>query len=351
MESFIKVNLFINNSMNLNIKIFIILLSAFFIIDESYARIYTHAPNPYVWKDYIETDKSIMEGEYVESYERYRKAAVEDGVAWAMYGLGLFYRNGWGRPVDMREACHWFKESSIRGIVRAMFVYGQCVEMGYAHVDNPGWAEITYERAGLYGVWVSFCYMGRLHMYGLGVPKNPEYGISLCYKAVEHGSKLAEVWLGKFYLDGDESVKDPEEAYKKFNIAEGYGISEAIYYKGVMRERGLVKDKLTDSALYYFDRAARAGYIPSYFKTGLEYYNLLSHLSINDNEMRKEFMIKSYFWLLAASRISKNLYEQEESVRLLEQLRPNFTDRYLKKFDEKVGLHLKKYPDEIYFED
>jgi len=161
----------------------------------------------------------LANGDYEKAYAEYLRFATEKNNPLAMFSIALFYRNGWGRPENEEKACAWFGKAAEGDIPAAAHFFAECLETGVGRPSDPAKAAIWYERAGRLGHILSFCTLAELYMEGRGVPKNPEKALSLCRPVADKSVVKAEVYMGRFRLEGDESVRNLEEAFAWFERA------------------------------------------------------------------------------------------------------------------------------------
>ncbi len=123
------------------------------------------------WKLRLEEEEKVAETR--------RKA--EAGVGWAMFKLGLWYKNGEnGLAKDMAKAFEWYEKSH---------------EAGYATgTASLGW-----------------CYL-----LGMGVPKCPMHANTLLSESAARGSKSACCLLGRAYAKGLWGFPKDEKMARRF---------------------------------------------------------------------------------------------------------------------------------------
>ena len=148
------------------------------------------------------------------------------------------------------------------------------------------------------------------------------------------------VWMGRFYFEGDESIRDHKQAYQWFVQAAQYNLPEANYYLGVMVEQGLIKDVPPPHARQKYEQAAAEGYVPAYYPTGRLYFNAqpepeTSQLSARD-------LAKAYLWLSATMIKSLDPNELNQSEKMLQQVVAVMPKTWLPKLDQKLARHLEE---------
>jgi len=286
-------------------------------------------------------NKALANKDYDTAFDEYIRAATGEDNSLAMFTLGLFFQNGWGRPIDKVEACQWFEKAAIGGIPFAAHLYGECLENGVHCDQDYAKAAVWYEKAAEFGYDLSLCYLAELYMEGKGVPENPELAIELCSKSAKNRSIPAQIRLGRLYLEGDEPVRDYKVAFAWFELNALKNNPESIYYLGVMLRDGLGIPKSSEKAVHYFESAAAQGFIDAYFQTGKIYFN--SRIDPETKLLPEGFLAKSYLWLLAASKCSTDQEEVDEAKKLLYMVRKMMPETWAPMLKKKVSDHIAKY--------
>lgn len=240
-------------------------------------------------------------GELAEAYALYLRAAEEQGDAMAHFALGQMLRNGQapvGAVADAAvAACEHLEAAGEQGLPYAQHLTGDCLREGVhkaADIDAAlGW----YYRAIRGGFDLSSCAIAELYMSGEGVDKDPAKALELC-EPVAANSPPAMVTMGRFRLEGDESVRDYGAALQWFSVAMGRDNPEAYYELGRMSEMGLLKEYPPERAYGLYEKAAQKHYAPAYLPSGRLYLRrppeeATGALSADD-------LAKGYMWLSAA---------------------------------------------------
>ncbi len=277
----------------------------------------------------------LSSGENEKAFALYKEIAAEKNPL-AYFSLGLFYRNGWGRVVDHKAACHWFEKSAVGGIPSGQHHTGVCLES-----SDPVTAAVWFQKAVEGGHHLSLCALANLYMQGKGVAKDPLKALELCYQSASQGSPLAQVWMGKFYYLGDESIRDTKKAYDWFEMAANKNRPEAYYYLAVMSEGGLLEGYFADKARLMYEQAAALKYTPAYFKTGKLYFNAKKLESTK--LLSAEDLAKAYLWLSAANKRTRDSVELLESQKMLKQILTVMPKSWLPELDQKVEQHLQEH--------
>jgi TPR repeat protein len=321
---------------NSNMKTFALLLviASFFLVGFSHEKT---------------TDKKLMKeaqtalaaADYEKAFSLYSLAVKKEKNHLAEFTLGLFYRNGWGRPIDDAAACQWFEKSAAGGIPVGQHFTGLCLVKGVHRSADPAAAAVWFQKAAKAGHDQSLCNLGNLSMTGNGVPKDPKKALELCYRPAEQGVVPAQVWMGKFFLEGDESIRDVKQAYAWFDAAAQKNEPEALYYSGVIVGRGLFEGHTPLEARKLFEQAASLWYVPAYFPTGKLHFN--AEPDPETKALSPEDLALAYLWLTATVKRSTNPAELNESKKMLDQIRAVMPATWLPELDRKVAKHLENH--------
>lgn len=282
---------------------------------------------------------ALTAGDYEKAYSLYSQAEKEYADPLAQFALGNFFRSGWGRAADPAIACQWYGKSAQGGIPFAQHLYGECLEQGIHQEADTLTAAHWYAEAAKGGHVVSNCNLGWLHMRGAGVDKNPKKALELCSGAAG-SSPVAMIWMGRFYLEGDPSIKNDGQAWLWFKQAAEYRQSEGFYYLGLMLEKGLVEDMPAEAAREMYEEASAKGYIKAYYPTGRLYFEARNP---ETNLPTAEDLAKAYLWLSAAKRVAEDETQLKAAEALLQEVLKIMPETWIKELDEKVGHHLKEH--------
>lgn len=184
-----------------------------------------YAPTP-IALDSIKSNPRTSQTDMVEFYEY---SADKDEVGTLLL-LGQIYYEGYsGSAVDYKLAKHYFERASAAGA---------------ANADG---------------------YLGEMHLYGLGVPKDPKRAFKYFRKGTKGNSPIAKNGLGILYRDGIEVQQDLNEALKLFIQAADDGLAEAQYNAGCLLHKlhPLTHD---DKSMAYLAQAFHQGYVLAQFE-------------------------------------------------------------------------------------
>ena len=288
-----------------------------------------------------EAQKTLAAGDYKTAYTEYIKIAREKNNSLAQFTIGSFYQFGWGRAVDSAEACRWYEKAAAGGIPAAQHFLGDCLMQGIHRSPDPAMAASWYEKAAALGYHLSLCSLAELYMTGNGVRRNPVKGLELCRQAAERASVPAQVRMGRFLLEGDESIRDFEEAHHWFELAAQKNSAQAQYSLAVMLRDGLGRPRVPEAARYWFEMAAAQGYAPAYFPTAQLYYT--APADPHTGRLSEHDLAKAYLWVSAAVKRSKKPEELNQAADMLARIRTIMPETWEPALDAKVAEHLAKY--------
>jgi len=280
---------------------------------------------------------ALSAGDYEKAYELYSEADKKYTDPLAQFTLGNFFHSGWGRAADPPAACTWFGKAAQGGIPFAQHLFGECLEKGVHQKADPVMAAHWYVEAAKGGHAVSNCHLSGLYMSGVGVDKNPKKALELCSAATSN-STMAMLWMGRFYLEGDASIRNNALAWLWFKQAAEYRLSEGFYYLGLMLEKGLVEDSSAEAALGMYQQAAEKGITMAYYPTGKLYFE--SRRNPESDLPVAEDLAEAYMWLMAAKRKVEDEVELNSAKALLQELLKIMPETWMKELDERVDKHL-----------
>lgn len=237
----------------------------------------------------------LAAGNYQQAFKEYQHYAKQNNPL-AIFTLGLFYHNGWGRPVDLRKACKHYERAAEKNIIAAQHFLADCLINGTHNDPNPGRAAAWYLKAAEAGHLISYCSLAKLYIQGLGVEKNPARGLHYCRLAAEQNIPAAQLQMG-FFMRQETPLKDLQHAINWFGKAAQNGVPEASYELG-----NIHKNHYSDNnkALYWFEDAASKGYLPAYYPTAELYFHATP--SEITGKPQPTNLAKSYLWLTAAKK-------------------------------------------------
>lgn len=285
-------------------------------------------------------EKALARADYETAFLIYQRYAVSEKNSLAQFSLGLFYENGWGRPMDRKKACQWYEQAAAGDIPTAAHFAAECVLAGIHRPPAADEAADLFERAGNLGHYLSFCSLGELYMTGEGVAKNPFKGLELCTQAASQDVPKAKLQMGQFLLEGDSAIRDYGQAITWFKSAAQYNLPQAQYYLGIMARDGLGMGKDRQAALSWLEQAASQGYAPAYLPTGQLY--ITPPAGAEGLKPPAEELAKAYLWLSAAKR-SGSPAERTEAAKALVDVLKIMPATWAPDLDLQVDKHLAEF--------
>ncbi len=281
---------------------------------------------------------ALSAGEYDQAFTEYSRIAKQHNHPFAQFSLALFHNIGWGRPINRIEACRWFEKAAKGKIVAAQHFFADCLVDGVHSKADSIEAIKWYEKAAEQGHVTSLCSIAALYIKGTGVEKDSEKGLNYCRKAANGGNRQAQLQMGRFLLEGDSSIRNPNKARIWFENAAQARSVDAAYYLGLIHQNHL-KDQNT--ALYWYEHAASQGYLPAYFATANLYFNIPPQTK--SGQRSAKHLAKTYLWLTATKRSSDNPEETVKSTEMLEEISKIMPKSWVPDLDKKVDQHLAEY--------
>ncbi|HQV88361.1 MAG: tetratricopeptide repeat protein [Nitrosomonas sp.] len=287
-----------------------------------------------------EAKSALADGGYEKAFAGYHDAAIKDNNALAQFSLGLFYQNGWGRAIDKAAACQWFEKAALSGIPTAQHLTGICFEEGAHRPADSAQAAFWYQKAAQAGHIHSYCHLGNLLMTGNGAAKDPIKALELCHPAALQGSVPAQIWMGKFYLQGDPSIRNMPQAYYWFTTAAQKQAPEALYYLGMIMQQSTSEAITAEKARLMFEQAAAHKYIPAYFQAGKHFYH--AKPDPETGRLSAEHLAKAYLWLAAALQRSQDPEEIIAAKAIMQEILVIMPETWLATLNQKVTQHLQE---------
>ncbi len=285
--------------------------------------------------------ESLAAADYEESFKEYTFLAEEKKNLLAQFTLGLFFKNGWGRPENQIQACKWFGQAAVGGIPAAQHFFAGCLNEGIGQPVDPGQAAVWFEKAASQGHIMSLCSLGDLYVSGRGVSTDPVKGLALYRQAAEQGVISAQIKMGHLLLERDASIRNAEEALKWYQAAAQTNMPEAQYYLGIMAREGLGMVENPLVARTWFERAASQGHLPAYFPTAKLYFLSIGeqqHVNRAENDLAK-----AYMWLSATARRLQDGDELRHTENMLAEVVDIMPKPWAEILDAKVSMHLKEF--------
>lgn len=287
--------------------------------------------------------QALAVGDYPKAYAHYSRFAAKNPLA--QFTLGLFHRNGWGRPADAAAACRWFEKSASRNIPAAQHYLGDCLVRGTHRTADTKAALAWYRKAAAGGHLISLCSAADLYIHGNGENKDAKQGLGLCLQAAQAGSPPAMLKLANYYYEGTDLPQDLAAARHWYQEAAERGSSEARYRLGVMLSEGQGGEPDTKSALFWLETAAAEGYTPAYLPTAILYAN--AEVDPATGAMRPEHLAKIYLWNGAAKMRVSDPDALAQIGSIEEMLLSVMPTAWRYELDRTIALHLEKFPEQL----
>ncbi len=279
---------------------------------------------------------ALAAGNYPAAYQAYLDRGENNPLA--QFSLGLFHQYGWGRPVDLAEACRWQEKAARGNIPAAQQALADCLRGGVHRPADPAAAAHWYEQAALSGILTAPCSLAELYMAGEGVPKDPRKALELCRPPAAQGLPAAQLQLARFYLEGDPMVRDPVAALHWMRVAAQAGNAEAQYRLGLMLRDGIGAPTDATSARWWLESAAGQGWLPAYLPSAALYWN--APAEPDTGLQSAENLAKTYLWSTAAiSRLASGS-EAEQARALLAKVLARMPETWRTDLDKRVTEHL-----------
>ena len=285
----------------------------------------------------------LSNGNYRESYQLYYKYAKENKNPLAEFTMALFYKYGWGRPVNKVISCSWHHKAAKSNIPAAQHFYADCLREGYPKKRSPAQAAKWYKRAADNGHIISLCSLADLYIKGEGVIKDTQRGLALCKQAASSGISDAMLRVAKFHLQDGPKLKNEEEAkYYLLQAAKRKNIKAMVILARIHRDG--INGKHIDhiKARQLFEYASSLGNQSSYLQTGKLYLN--SKKDPLTNALPEDALAKSYLWLSAAEIGSESKEEKLEAKKLIKSVSQLMPVSWKDSLDKKIAEHFRQYP-------
>ncbi len=283
--------------------------------------------------------QELAAGDYKLAYTRFSRHATNNPLA--QFSLGLFHRNGWGRPVDNRQACQWFEKAAQKRIPAAQHYLGDCLVQGTHRQPDPAAALELYMDAAAGGHLISLCAAADLYIRGEGVSKDVQRGLELCTQAAQANSPPAQLALADYYRNHADIPSDLAAARYWYQQAAERRLPEAQYRLGVMLSQGQGGTPDLDAALLWLETAASAGHAPAYLPTAVLYAN--AEPDPATGALRPEHLAKIYLWTHAAKARTTDPTQRETIARIETMLQAVMPETWHTSLDQQIAAHLAKF--------
>jgi len=283
--------------------------------------------------------QALAAGDYRKAYILYGRYGAKNPLA--QFTLGLFHREGWGRPVDQVAACGWFEKAARKSIPAAQQFFGDCLAEGIGRTADGKAAEAWYHKAAANGIAYALCSAGGLYIKGAGVDKDVRHGLDLCTRAAQSDSPPAMLRLADYYRAGTDVPQNLSAARYWYKMAAERRVGEAQYRLGVMLAEGQGGAPDLNAALFWLETAASEGYAPAYLPVAILYAN--AEVSPETGALEPGHLAKIYLWNSAAKARTIDPAQLAEIDRIEKMLLSVMPESWRADLDRKVAEHLAKY--------
>lgn len=283
--------------------------------------------------------KAQAAGDYQKAFALYSRFATHNPLA--QFELGIFYKNGWGRPADPLKACAWFEKAANGKIPVAQQFFGDCLAQGIGRPTDYAAAIEWYKKAADRGDLIALCSAADLIIKGKGATKDVGQGLQLCAQAAQANSPPAMLKLANYYREGTDVPQDLAAARYWYQQAAERHSREAQYRLGVMLGEGQGGAPDLNHALFWLETAAGDGYAPAYLPTAILYAN--AEVAPETGALKPEHLAKIYLWNSAAKAHATDPAQLAEIARIESMVLAVMPDTWRAELDKKVAEHLAKY--------
>lgn len=284
--------------------------------------------------------QALAAGDHAKAYALYISEARHNPLAQFM--LGLFEREGWGRPVDPVASCGWFEKAARKAIPTAQEYYGDCLAHGIGHSADGRAALGWYEKAAAGGDLIAKCAAAEIYIRGNGVKRDVQKGLVLCAEAAQASSPPAMLKMGDYFRADADVPQDLASARQWYRQAAEHRVPEAQYRLGVMLSEGQGGDSDLSTALFWLETAASEGYAPACLPTAILYANAAP--DSKTGALSPEHLAKIYLWNAAAKARATDPTELAQISRIEELVDKIMPLAWKPDLDKKVAEYLAKYP-------
>ncbi|OGS71275.1 MAG: hypothetical protein A2063_06755 [Gallionellales bacterium GWA2_60_142] len=283
--------------------------------------------------------QALTAGDYKKAHALYSRHAAKNPLA--QFTLGLFHKNGWGRPADEATACRWFEKAAHKNIPAAQQFFGDCLAQGVGRPVDGEAAVGWYRKAAASGIAYALCSAGGLYIEGKTVPRDVRRGLELCAQAAQAESPPAMLRLADYYRDGKDVPQDLAAARHWYQQAAERHSAEAQYRLGVMLAEGQGGEPAPNAALFWLETAASEGYAPAYLPVAILYAN--AEVSPETGALKPEHLARIYLWNSAAKARTADPAQLAEIDRIEKLVLSVMPETWRPELDKKVAEHLAKY--------
>lgn len=189
----------------------------------------------------------------------------------------------------------------------AQFRLGYCYNHGEGVIKNISQCIRLYLMAAENGHALAQAHLGDLYFKGIEVPKDVVTAFSYYNRS---GSPYANYCLALCYFNGNGVAKNKESATLLWHDAASKGLAEAQYYMGVVYEIGDVVKRNYKTAVYWYTRSSKQGYVPSIERLA-HCYTYGFGVRMNKNKALEMYKIEN---VNLTTEVRKRIYDITSSI-------------------------------------
>lgn len=189
----------------------------------------------------------------------FRRAAAAGKIE-AMRELGRLYGGDQLGDPDYHEAGRWLAKAAVQGDDSSASDLVDLIAAQQARGEEPQSPLEHLESAALAGAAAAMREFGRVHLYGIGIPLEPDVGASWLQRAAQAGDPSAMRELSRAYATGFGVDVSLAESTRWLGAAARAGDAEAMYRYAVALEMGFGVDRDPEAAGNWFAKAAGLGF-------------------------------------------------------------------------------------------
>lgn len=193
-----------------------------------------------------------------EAYEYYLKAAHRENIR-AMFLVGYILEMGYGVDANLEAAIQWYQKAAEKGSPAAMNALAGLYASGSGLAKNPTKANEWLNKAAEGGLTIAMRNMGRSYYHGIGVEKDIAKSLEWYLKASDEGDLPSIIRVGELFTLHQELGPNYAVAKIYFLAATQRGDHEAMFW--LARSYELAPDEEVDTQTIhnYYLAAANAG--------------------------------------------------------------------------------------------
>ena len=286
-----------------------------------------------------QAEQALAARDYATARQAYARHAATNPLA--QFSLGLFEREGWGRPANQVAACAWFDKAAHGHIPAAQQFLGDCLARGIGRaVDGPA-ALRWYTKAAAAGLAYAACSAGELLIAGKIVPQDVAQGLALCTTAAQAESTPAMLRLADLYREGRQVPPNARLARFWYEQAAQRHQHEAQFRLGVMLSEGEGGEANPIQARFWLEHAAMEGYAPAYLAAAILYAN--AALDAKTGALAPNDLARVYMWNRAARASTNHPGQLAEIAHIDALVSAVMPAQWQPELDRRVADHLARH--------